>query len=192
MVALGLGGFGAWILSLPPIPAGGRAPAIDSREAEPGSVILHPALEVQPDATVAEFDARYPDGADYVIVPAMSRNEPAAVAWITRQAAKGATVIGVCAGAKIVGAAGLLEGKRATTHWYDLREFRRKHPGAVYIPDRRLVFDRKVVTTTGVNRIHTAVAHAHRSYRRAVARRGGRPRSRPGDGMRATTAMPSC
>ena len=42
---------------------------------EPGPVELYPALTVEPDATVAAFDARYPDGADYVIVPAMSRDD---------------------------------------------------------------------------------------------------------------------
>ena len=80
---------------------------------------LYPALTVEPDTTVAEFDARHPDGADYVIVPAMSRDDdPAALQWIKAQSAKGATVIGVCAGAKVVAEAGLLDNKRGTTHWY--------------------------------------------------------------------------
>jgi putative intracellular protease/amidase len=243
VVALGLGGFGGWILSLPPAPAAGGAPAIDSREAEalvaalkppkrqrpviailgindatettdylmpvgilrradvaqvmtvatnPGSVVLYPALEVQPDATVAEFDARYPDGADYVIVPAMSRDDdPAALAWIRSQAAKGATVVGVCAGAKVVGAAGLLDGKRATTRWHYLRELRQLSATAVYVPDRRLVVDRGVATTTGI----TASMPMSRSLKLSPDGRGRR-RS-PGisacrDGTRATTAAPSC
>jgi putative intracellular protease/amidase len=117
----------------------------------PGLVKLYPALTVHPDATVAEFDARYPDGADYIIVPAMSRDDdPDALQWIRSQAAKGATVIGVCAGAKVVGAAGLLAGRRATTHWYYLRDLRRNNPTAVYVPDRRLVVDPPVASTTGI------------------------------------------
>jgi transcriptional regulator GlxA family with amidase domain len=117
----------------------------------PGAVRLDPALTVEPDATIAEFDARYPDGADYVIVPKMSRDDdPAALAWIKNQAATGATVIGVCAGAKVVAAAGLLDGKRATTHWYFVRELRRMAPTAVYVPDRRIVVDRGIATTTGI------------------------------------------
>ena len=72
---------------------------------EPGPVTLYPALKVEPQATVADFDAQHPDGADYVIVPAMSRDDdPAVLQWIRSQAAKGAIVIGVCAGAKVVGA----------------------------------------------------------------------------------------
>lgn len=45
----------------------------------PGPVQLYPALKVEPDATIAEFDAAHPDGADYVIVPAMSRDDDPAV-----------------------------------------------------------------------------------------------------------------
>src|SRR5215218_4716739 len=37
---------------------------------EPGPVKLYPALHVEPQATVTEFDAQHPGGADYVIVPA--------------------------------------------------------------------------------------------------------------------------
>ena len=80
----------------------------------PGPVQLYPALKVEPDATITEFDANHPDGADYVIVPAMSRDDdPAALAWLRSQAEKGAKIIGICAGAKVVGASGLLDGRRA-------------------------------------------------------------------------------
>jgi putative intracellular protease/amidase len=118
---------------------------------QPGPVTLFPALTVEPLATVAEFDAQHPEGADYVIVPAMSRDDdPAALQWIKSQAAKGAIIVGVCAGAKVVGNTGLLDGKRATTHWYYLRELRDKHPAIHYVRDRRLVVDRGVATTTGI------------------------------------------
>jgi putative intracellular protease/amidase len=118
---------------------------------QPGPVRLYPALRVEPDATLAEFDARHPEGADYVIVPAMRRdNDPAVLQWIKSQAARGALVIGVCAGAKIIGAAGLLDGKRATTHWYYVKELRARRPAMVYVADRRLVVDRGVATTTGI------------------------------------------
>lgn len=118
---------------------------------QPGPVTLFPVLKVEPQATVAAFDAQHPDGADYVIVPAMSRDDdPAVLQWIKGQAAKGAIVIGVCAGAKVVGNAGLLDGKEATTHWYYLKELREKHPDIRYVRDRRLVVDRGVVTTTGI------------------------------------------
>ena len=118
---------------------------------EAGPVTLYPALKIEPQATVAEFDAQHPAGADYVIVPAMSRDDdPAAVQWIGSQASKGAIVIGVCAGAKVVGATGLLDGKRATTHWYYLKELRDEHPAIHYVADRRFVVDQRIATTTGI------------------------------------------
>ena len=116
-----------------------------------GPMTLYPALKVEPQATVAQFDAQHPDGADYVIVPAMSRDDdPVALQWIRSQSAKGAIVIGVCVGAKVVGDAGLLDGRQATTHWYSIKELRGKHPAMRYVEDRRLVVDRGVATTTGI------------------------------------------
>ena len=118
----------------------------------PGPVQLYPALAVEPDATIAAFDAAHPEGADYVIVPAMSRDDdPAALAWLRSQAKKGATIIGICAGAKVVGAAGLLDGKRATTHWYYLGEMLKRSPTIRYVADRRMVVDDGVATTTGIS-----------------------------------------
>ena len=118
----------------------------------PGPMTLFPVLKMEPQATIAEFDAQHPDGADYVIVPAMSRDDdPSALQWIRSQAARGAIVIGVCAGAKVVASAGLLDGKRATTHWYSLGELQGKHPSIRYVADRRLVVDRGVATTTGIS-----------------------------------------
>ncbi len=118
---------------------------------EPGPVTLFPVLRVEPQATVAVFDAQHPEGADYVIVPAMSRDDdPAVLRWITSQAAKGAIIVGICAGAKVVGNTGLLDGRRATTHWYYLKELRDRHPAIHYVRDRRLVVDRGVATTTGI------------------------------------------
>src|SRR5258705_7691381 len=119
---------------------------------QPGPMTLFPTLKVEPQATVAEFDTQHPDGADYIIVPAMSRDDdPEALQWIRNQSAKGAIVIGVCAGAKVVGDAGLLHGKRATTHWYSVKEMREKHPTMRYVEDRRLVVDDGVATTTGIS-----------------------------------------
>ncbi|MCP4619152.1 MAG: transcriptional regulator [Bradyrhizobium sp.] len=119
---------------------------------QPGPMTLFPVLKVEPDATTAAFDARHPDGADYVIVPAMSRDDdPAVVQWISSQAAKGAIVIGICAGVKVVASTGLLDGKRATTHWYSLKEIAREHPTIRYVRDRRIVVDHGVATTTGIS-----------------------------------------
>ncbi|OKO69139.1 DJ-1/PfpI family protein [Bradyrhizobium sp. NAS96.2] len=118
----------------------------------PGPVTLFPVLKVEPDATIAAFDAAHPDGADYVIVPAMSRDDdPAVMQWIRRQAEQGAVIVGICAGGKVVAATGLLDGRRATTHWFYLKNWRDNHPAIRYVADRRIVVDRGVATTTGIS-----------------------------------------
>ena len=117
-----------------------------------GPMSLYPALKIMPQRTVADFDARHPGGADYVIVPAMTReDDPAVLGWIRAQAAKGATIVGVCVGALVVANTGLLDGKRATTHWYSVEALRQQHPALRYVADRRLVTDAGVATTTGVS-----------------------------------------
>ena len=147
----------------------------------PGPVTLFPTLKVEPQATVAEFDAQHPDGADYVIVPAMTRDDDAsALQWIRSQASKGAIVVGICAGAKVVGDAGLLHGKRATTHWYSVKELRGKHPTMRYVEDRRMVVDDGVATTTGISAsmpmsLTLIEAIAGRDKARAIGREIGLP-----------------
>ena len=145
----------------------------------PGPMTLFPTLKVEPQATIAEFDAQHPDGADYVIVPAMTRDDdPEALQWIRSQSAKKAIIIGVCVGAKVVGEAGLLHGKRATTHWYSIKELRGKHPTMRYVRDRRLVVDDGVATTTGITAampmsLTLVEAIAGRDKARAVGREIG-------------------
>ena len=60
-------------------------------------------------------------------------------------AAKGATIVGVCEGARILAKAGMLDGRRATSHWYAIDGIKAAHPSLVYARDRRYVADRGVV-----------------------------------------------
>jgi putative intracellular protease/amidase len=119
---------------------------------DPGPIRLTPALRIEPQATTAEFDARYPSGADYVIVPKIEdSDDPHVVAWVQAQAAKGAVIVGICSGVKTVSAAGLLADRSATGHWYDIDGLKKENPSMHWVRDRRYVVDRGVVTTTGVS-----------------------------------------
>ena len=119
---------------------------------QPGTLRLRPALVVQPDATIAEFDRRFPDGADYVIVPAvMKYNDPTLLAWLTEQGSKGGTLVSICDGAAVVAGTGLMDGHRATAHWAS-EKFRRKHFTQIeWITDVRYVADRQVISTAGIS-----------------------------------------
>lgn len=116
-----------------------------------GPVQLFPALKVQPQATTAQFDTRFPDGADFVIVPAVHRVDDATlIAWIRSQAKKGATIVGVCDGVWVVANAGLLNGKSAVGHWYSIDDLKAKFPTTHFLRNRRYLVDGNVATTTGV------------------------------------------
>jgi transcriptional regulator GlxA family with amidase domain len=119
---------------------------------KPGPVKLMPTLTIVPDTTAADFDQRFPAGADYVIVPAMHvADDPQILAWIRAQSAHGAIVVGVCAGAIVLANAGVLHDKRATTHWFRVTDLLKADPTIRYTADRRYVVDQRAVTTTGVS-----------------------------------------
>lgn len=68
-----------------------------------GPMTMRPALRIQPQETIAGFDRRFPESADYVIVPAVGKpNDAALVTWITAQSARGATIVSICDGALVV------------------------------------------------------------------------------------------
>ena len=144
-----------------------------------GPLALHPVLTIEPQATTADFDARHPDGADYVIVPALHHaDDPDVLAWLRAQAAKQATIVGVCDGALVLAAAGLLDDHRATAHWYSRDALRKRHPTMQWVRDRRYVVDRGIVTTTGVTAsipvsLALVEAIAGRPAAEALARRLG-------------------
>jgi putative intracellular protease/amidase len=116
-----------------------------------GPVQMLPALKLQADATCADFDVRFPEGADYVIMPAIrNRQEPIILEWLKSQSSKGATLVGICDGVITLGHAGVLKGHRATGHWAT-RSMREKHfPEATWLSNRRYVADEKLITTSGV------------------------------------------
>jgi hypothetical protein len=50
---------------------------------------MRPALQIQANATVQQFDQRYPQGADYVVVPAVvNSSDPALLSWINTKLRK--------------------------------------------------------------------------------------------------------
>lgn len=92
------------------------------------------------------------DGADVVAVPAHRIRDvypPDVLAALREAAARGATVLSVCSGAFVLGAAGILDGRRCTTHWFYAAEFRRRFPTAQLDPDVLYVDDGNVVTSAG-------------------------------------------
>ncbi|GDY30289.1 helix-turn-helix domain-containing protein [Gandjariella thermophila] len=62
---------------------------------------------------------------------------------------RGATVLSVCSGVFVLAAAGLLDGRRATCHWYHADRLRARYTAVAVQPDRLYVADGPVVTSAG-------------------------------------------
>lgn len=119
---------------------------------EAGPIRMRPALRFQVHATIDEFDARYGDGADYVIVPNIyeGASDRRVLDWVRAQARGGAIIVGICDGVPVLANAGLLAGRRATGHWRSIDGLERRHPDTQWIRNRRYIADGKVITTSGV------------------------------------------
>jgi putative intracellular protease/amidase len=108
-------------------------------------------LRIEPQSTTRAFDERYPDGADYVVVPALEpRDHQHVLDWIVAQHRKGAKIFSVCAGSLTLAAAGLLDGRPATTHWAYIDALRKAYPTMQWVPDRRYVAADGISTSTGI------------------------------------------
>jgi len=119
---------------------------------QPGILKLRPAVRIQPDVTMDGFDGRHPEGADYVIVPAIDKSDdPKLLAWISSQAEKGAIVVSICDGALVVAKTGLMRGHHATGHWATQRLRREKFPETTWETNVRYVADGKIVSSAGVS-----------------------------------------
>ena len=116
-----------------------------------GELKMMPALRIQAQATVLEFDKKFPKGADYVFVPAVHNTEdPDLIGWIIAQSNKGATIIGVCDGVQVVANAGLLKQRKAAGHWYSFENLKEEFTDTEWVRNTRYIADKKVITTTGV------------------------------------------
>jgi len=91
--------------------------------------------------------------ADTVIVPAVSdtSEEPPAelVAAVKAAHQNGARIVSLCTGAFVLAAAGLLDGRPATTHWFHARKLARRYPAVKLDPGVLYVDDGDVLTSAG-------------------------------------------
>jgi putative intracellular protease/amidase len=105
-------------------------------------------LAITADAAMADVAA-----ADVLLVPGgpgtdQAAEDPAVLDWVKRLDATSTWTTSVCTGSLVLGAAGLLAGKRATTHWLALEQLSDLGAEAV---SERVVFDGKVATAAGVS-----------------------------------------
>ncbi len=94
------------------------------------------------------------DDAGLVIVPGWREPtgppvSPAIPDVLRRAHREGATIVGLCLGAFVVAETGLLDGRRATTHWRHLAEFADRFPAVEVVDDALFVDEGTVLTSAG-------------------------------------------
>lgn len=91
--------------------------------------------------------------ADTVVVPGYAPHTPPGVEVIEalrETGARGARMISVCTGAFVLAATGLLDGRRAATHWRDAAELAARYPAVQVDGDALYVSDEPVMTSAGI------------------------------------------
>jgi len=127
--------------------------------------------------------------ADTVVVPACAsvhKQPPPDLVDAVREAYEcGARILSICSGAFILAAAGILDGRRATTHWMHAGELQTKHPEVRVDASVLYIEDRNVITSAGTAAGLDACLHVVRTDHGAhiaseVARRLVTPPHREG------------
>jgi len=79
-----------------------------------------------------------------------AEDDEALVAWIAEAATRSRRVTSVCTGAFLLARAGLLDGRRATTHWASCGDLAKRYPAVSVDPDPIFVRDGEIATSAGV------------------------------------------
>jgi len=92
---------------------------------------------------------------DLVIIPGGDVTEvlkdAEVIDWVRQVSERAQLTASICTGAFLLGAAGVLDGRRATTHWEDVEDLRRAFPKVEVLADRRWVDEGDVVTSAGIS-----------------------------------------
>lgn len=98
-------------------------------------------------------------------------NNPVMLEWLRERAAQVELLTSVCTGSMLLGFAGLLEGKRATTHWRSLDWMAESFPDTTVVRDQHVVEDGDLISSAGISAgIDMALTVVRRYCGEAVAR----------------------
>lgn len=136
-----------------------------------GPVVASGGLRVIPDGTLDNCPAL-----DILLVPGgwgtrrEIHNAPL-MRWIAERGGQVETLTSVCTGSMLLGHAGLLDGRRATTHWAALDWMRETFPSVTVEDQLHVVQDGHVLTSAGISAgIDLALHVVARYYGEAIAR----------------------
>lgn len=156
--------------------------------------------------TLAGYDMAVDDGlsaletADTVVIPGWHRRDdpaPGAVVDALRRAhRRGARIVTICSGTFLLAEAGLLDHRRATTHWRLAAELAARFPDVLVEPDTLYVDLGDIATSAGTAAgidlcLHLARADHGAAYAAHVARHMVMPPHREGGQLQYSTAPPA-
>jgi transcriptional regulator GlxA family with amidase domain len=128
--------------------AGGGCYELTTASLDGAPVRTTSGLRITPDRALAGAPAP-----DTLLVPGGEGTrtpDPRLIDWLRAHGPPAGRVVSVCSGAFLLAAAGLLDGRRATTHWQRCGDFARVFPQVQVDPDRIFVRDGNVWTSAGI------------------------------------------
>ena len=149
-------------------------PAYSIRVCGERKLVRATSFELRPPGRLAELAA-----SDTVVVPGTEDLDapvsPRVIDVLRSAWNSGARVVSICTGAFVLGAAGLLDGRRVTTHWAAADELARRFPQAMVAPDVLFVDEGRLVTSAGASAgLDTCLHLVRRDYGQAVAAQAAR------------------
>src|SRR5690348_3261890 len=116
----------------------------------PGAVRAENGLAVLPACTIEDAPPL-----DTLVIPGgvgsrVGNADPRLLDWLCRQAKTAHRMVSVCTGAYMLAAAGLLDGRRVTTHWRYAEDLARRFPAIHVEPDRLFLRDGRFATSGGL------------------------------------------
>ena len=140
-----------------------------------GTIITTGGMKVTPDHTLEACPPL-----DILVVPGgwgtrAEIKNPRLLAWIKDRAKQVETLTSVCTGSMLLGQAGLLDGRHATTHWRSLQWMRESFPSVTVEEKLHVVEDGNVLTSAGISAgIDMALRVVARYFGETVARNTAR------------------
>lgn len=126
---------------------------VTTASADGRAVLCDGGIRIIPDVALAAIRKT-----DLIFIPTtglgiddvVERNAPV-VPWLKRWQKRGAAIASVCSGVGLVAASGLLDGRRATTHWALAEKFREMYPRVHWMPELMVTEDRGFYCGGGVH-----------------------------------------
>ena len=130
---------------------GGPAFEVVTTALQAGEVVARNDLRVVPTCTTSDLT-----DVDILVVPGglgtrREMTRPAMLDFLRTASSSADLMLSVCTGALLLGAAGLLEGRSATTHWGAIGELRALDSGAEILPEARIVDNGRLIVSAGVS-----------------------------------------